>query len=97
MTAHIVGEHTELEESGSRHEELYYVASGRARFTVDGEEVDAPAGTFVHVRAPGATRGAVAREAGTTSLCVGGEPGAAFAVSPWERRYFAADPAAAHG
>ena len=32
---------------GQRAQELYFVVSGRATFTVDGEEVDAPAGTFV--------------------------------------------------
>lgn len=80
--------HTETEGSGTRHEELFYVAAGRAEFEVDGERIDAPAGTFVHVRDPAAARGAVAREAGTVLLCVGGEPGAAYTVSPWERGHF---------
>ncbi|MGH3093180.1 MAG: hypothetical protein ACRDOG_12765 [Gaiellaceae bacterium] len=88
----VIGEHTETDESGTRHEELYYVVTGHATFTVDGEQVDAPAGTFVYVRDPDASRGAVAREAGTTVLCLGGTPGEAFAVSPWERKY---DPDAA--
>ena len=72
--------------------ELYYTVDGHATFTVAGEEVDAPAGTFVYVRDPDASRGAVAREADTTLLCLGGTPGEAFAVSPWERKY---DPHAA--
>ncbi|HEX2045026.1 MAG TPA: hypothetical protein VHF23_05295 [Gaiellaceae bacterium] len=83
----VIGEHTETEESGTRHEELYYVAAGRATFTLDGEQVDAPAGTFLHVRDPAVRRSAVAREPGTTVLCFGGTPGEAFAVSPWERKY----------
>lgn len=83
----VIGEHTETDESGTRHEELYYVVAGRATFTIDGEEADAPAGTFVYVRSPDASRRAVAREADTTVLCFGGTPGEAFAVSPWERRY----------
>src|SRR3954453_20392649 len=42
------------------HEELYVVLRGRAAFTVDGQEVDAPVGTFVFVRDPAAVRSAVA-------------------------------------
>ena len=42
----VVEEHRE--EGG--HEELYVVVSGRAAFTLDGEEQDAPAGTLVHCR-----------------------------------------------
>jgi mannose-6-phosphate isomerase-like protein (cupin superfamily) len=86
----VVGEHSEVEESGTRHEELYFVVKGHATFTVEGQEVDAPAGTFVYVPDPGATRSAVAREAGTTVICFGGTPGEAFEVSSWERKY---DPA----
>ena len=88
----LIGEHAETDESGTRHEELYYVVAGRAMFTVDDEDIDAPAGTFVYVRDPDARRGAVAREPDTTVLCLGGTPGEAFAVSPWERKY---DPDAA--
>ena len=86
----VIVEHNEIEESGTRHEELYYVARGHAIFTVGGEEVDAPAGTFVYVPDPGVMRSAIAREAGTIVLCFGGTPGEAFEVSPWEREY---DPA----
>jgi hypothetical protein len=83
----VVIEHRETEESGTEHEELYYVSEGRASFTIEGEEVDAPAGTFVYVSDPGAMRGAVAEEDGTAILCFGGTPGEAFSVSPWERKY----------
>ncbi len=83
----VVVEHTEVDDSGTAHEELYFVASGRARFSVAGEEVDAPAGTFVYVRDPRAVRGAVAQEPGTTVIAVGATPGEPFAVSPWERKY----------
>ncbi len=88
----IVGDHTETDDSGTSHEELYFVASGGATFTVDGEEVDAPAGTFLYVRDPDSRRAAIAHEPGTTVLCLGGEPGAAFSVSPWEQKYFGPDP-----
>lgn len=83
----VVGEHSETEESGTSHEELYYVARGHATFTVDGKEVDAPEGTFVYVPDPASVRSAVAHVAGTTVLCLGGTPGEAFTVSAWERKY----------
>ena len=76
----VIGEHTE----DSGHEELYFVSAGRASFTVDGNEVDAPAGTFVFVGEPTTKRKAVAREAGTTILSVGAKPGEAFEVMTWE-------------
>jgi mannose-6-phosphate isomerase-like protein (cupin superfamily) len=68
------------------HEELYFVATGRARFFVDGEEIDAPAGTFVFVGDPTLRRRAVAQDAGTTVLSVGAPSGFPFTVSPWELR-----------
>lgn len=81
----VIGEHDELGKRAGRHEELYFVSSGHATFTVDGDEIDAPAGTFVFVRDPAAKRKAIAQEAGTTILVVGGKPGEAFEPSPWER------------
>jgi quercetin dioxygenase-like cupin family protein len=84
----LVEEHTEIEDSGTRHEELYVVVSGRATFTVAGDEVDAPAGTLVFVPDPATVRSARALEDGTTVLAIGGEPGAAYCVSPWEQKYF---------
>ena len=83
----VITEHNETDENGTRHEELYVVTSGHATFTVGGEQVDAPAGTFVYVPDPDTMRAAVAREEGTTVLCFGGTPGEAFKVSPWERKY----------
>ena len=77
-------DHTEDPDSGTRHEELYLVVSGRAAFKVDGEEFEAPAGTFVYVPDPKSTRGAVALDAGTILLAVGGEPGCAFSPSEWD-------------
>lgn len=55
--------------------------TGHATFKVDGEVFEAPAGTFVYVYDPAATRGAVARDSGTTLLAIGGEPGATFTPS----------------
>jgi tetratricopeptide (TPR) repeat protein len=81
----VVGEHDELGERSGKHEELYFVSSGHATFTVNGDEIDAPSGTFVFVRDPAAKRKAVAKEAGTTVIIAGGNPGEAFSPSPWER------------
>src|ERR1700751_1759571 len=68
----VVEEHTE-EQLG--HEEIYVVIRGHATFTVDGEEVDAPWGTIVYLDDVTQKRHAVALEAGTTVLAVGGVPG----------------------
>lgn len=80
----VIEEHDELGHGAGRHEELYFVATGHATFELGGEEVDAPAGTAVFVRDPAVRRGAVAKEADTTVLVVGGVPGRAFEPSPWE-------------
>jgi hypothetical protein len=83
----LVEEHDEAVEPGAGgHEEIYAITRGRATFTVDGETVDAPAGTIVHVADPKLVRSAVAGEAGTIVLCVGAEPGKAFEPSEWELR-----------
>jgi tetratricopeptide (TPR) repeat protein len=71
-------------EENSEHEELYLVLSGRATFTVDGEEVDAPAGTLVFVNDPKAQRKAVAAEAGSSVLAIGAKPGEAYRPLGWE-------------
>jgi tetratricopeptide (TPR) repeat protein len=65
------------------HEEVYAVVAGHATFTVDGEEVDAPAGTLVYLDDPAQERAAVAREPGTTVLAIGGVPGV-HEPSAWE-------------
>ena len=78
----VVEPHTE---EGADHQELYFVARGRAKFTVDGDEFDAPAGTYVFIPEPESHRHAVALEAGTTVLSFGGPP--AFEPSEWEGRW----------
>jgi len=65
------------------HEEMYVVLRGRATFTLDEEEIDAPSGTLVFVR-PGTRRGAVAAEDETFILAVGAKPGVVFEPSAWE-------------
>jgi hypothetical protein len=83
----VVEPHTENPELG--HQELYFVARGRARFTLDGEEHDCPAGTYVFVPDPSTHRHAVAEEAGTTVLSFGGPP--VFKPSAWEWTFRAAN------
>jgi quercetin dioxygenase-like cupin family protein len=75
----VVEEHSEAD----GHEELYVVLRGRATFTLGDDQVDAPAGTFVHAK-PGTKRGAIAAEDGTAVLAVGAKPGVVFEPSPWE-------------
>ena len=70
------------------HEELFAVMSGHALFTVDGEEIDAPAGTLVFVRDPALIRSARATVDGTALLAIGGRAGMPFEISRWEREWF---------
>jgi mannose-6-phosphate isomerase-like protein (cupin superfamily) len=76
----VVEPHTEND--ALAHEELYFVHRGRARFELDGETLDAPAGTYVFVPDPATHRHAVAEEPGTTVLSFGGPP--TFTPSAWE-------------
>ena len=77
-------------EESLRHEEVYVVLSGRANFELDGEALDAPAGTIVFLRDPTVRRYATAAEPHTTVLAVGGRPGEAYTPSAWEW-YFEAE------
>ena len=72
----LINEHDESEEQDLQ-EELYLVQRGRATFELDGERVDAPAGTFVFAR-PGVKRTAFAEEPGTTLVAIGATPGKAY-------------------
>jgi tetratricopeptide (TPR) repeat protein len=80
----VVEEHAETGSGSGGHEELYVVVSGRAVFTVDGERVDAPAGTAVFVPGLDTRRGAVAGEPDTTVLVIGGPADRPLAISPFE-------------
>ncbi|HEU0195215.1 MAG TPA: hypothetical protein VFQ71_13505 [Gaiellales bacterium] len=79
----IINEHDEADEEGDAQEELYLVQRGRARFELDGEQVDAPAGTFVYVPAS-VKRTAFAEDPGTTLVAIGGTPGKPYQVRGWE-------------
>jgi tetratricopeptide (TPR) repeat protein len=77
----LINEHDEAEDDGQ--EELYLVQTGRARFELDGESVDAPAGTLVYA-SPEVRRTAFAEEPGTTLIALGGTPGKAYEAGGWE-------------
>ena len=78
----LINEHDESQENDLQ-EELYLVQRGRATFELDGERVDAPAGTFVFVR-PEVKRTAFAEEPGTTLVALGGTPGKAYEARGFE-------------
>ena len=78
--ADVVEPHSEAD-----HVELYFVHAGAARFTLDDETFDAPAGTYVYIDEPKVRRHAVALEPGTTVLTFGGPP--TFEPSEWEGRW----------
>ena len=70
---------SEHDESGSGQEELYIVLDGNATFEVDGDTVDAPAGTFVFV-GPESRRKATGDG---TVLAIGATPGQAYQGIDW--------------
>ena len=76
----IINEH---DESDGEEEELYLVQQGRATFELDGDRVDAAAGTLVFA-GPGVKRTAFAEEPGTTIVALGGTPGKAYEPIGWE-------------
>jgi hypothetical protein len=88
---HLIEEHDETGSGAGGHEELYVVIAGHARFTIDGAEHDAPAGTLVFLPDPKSRRTATALADGTTAIAVGGAAGEPYQVSPWEPT-FAAKP-----
>jgi len=71
----LINEHDE--EGGQ--EEVYVVLDGTATFEIDGETVEAPAGTFLSVR-PEAKRKATGD---ATVLALGGTPGEAYQGMDW--------------
>jgi tetratricopeptide (TPR) repeat protein len=76
----IINEHDEADDS---QEELYLVQRGHAAFELDGERVDAPAGTLVYAQ-PGVKRTAFAEQPGTTIIVLGGTPGKTYEPHGYE-------------
>ena len=82
---------------GRGHEEVYLVVRGSARFVLDGEALDAAAGTFVRVESH-VRRAASALEVPAAVVVVGGDPEYEPAASEWIERarpWFRDDPARA--
>ena len=77
--ATVIPEHDENSD-----EELYVVTEGVAVFTVGEEQIEAPAGTLVHVPDPATVRGAVAKQAPVTVLAFGATRGQPFSPRAWE-------------
>ena len=74
----------EHDESASGQQELYFVHRGEVKATLDGEEVVVPAGSAVHCE-PGAKRKFESAASPTTLLVIGGTPGKAYEIGPWEQ------------
>jgi tetratricopeptide (TPR) repeat protein len=84
----VIERHDERSPGAGGHEELYVVLTGRASFEIEGEAVDAQAGSMLAIE-PGATREATATAPDTTVLVIGGDPGSALPPSPFEYWYTA--------
>jgi hypothetical protein len=77
----VVNEHDEGDPTADQ--ELFLVLRGHATFEIDGDRVDAPAGTFVYAP-PHTKRTASAEQDGTTILLVEGTPGRGYDARGWE-------------
>jgi hypothetical protein len=87
----LINEH---DESGPGQEELYIVLDGNATFEVDGETVDAPAGTLIFVP-PNLMRKATGEG---TVLALGATPGEAYQGMDWGEAWpFQSESMAAYG
>src|SRR5215469_1744598 len=85
-TAHAVGDlviNEHDEDDPSADQELFLVLRGHAVFELDGDLVDAPAGTLVFAP-PRTQRTATAKEEGTTIIALEGTPGRAYEARGWE-------------
>ena len=79
----VIREHDEMLLGDAGQEELYIVLNGKATFEIDGETVEAEAGSLLLVE-PTAKRKATANEDGTSVLVIGGTPGEAYDPAPEE-------------
>ncbi len=77
----VINEHDEGDPTADQ--ELFLVLRGHAVFEVDGDLVDAPAGTLVFAP-PRTKRSASAKEDGTTIIALEGTPGKAYEARGWE-------------
>jgi quercetin dioxygenase-like cupin family protein len=77
----------EHDETASNQEELYIVLRGTARFTLDGDELEAGALSVVAIPDPAVRREAVAVEDGTLLLAFGAPGGSGFHTT-WRPEHF---------
>lgn len=77
----VINEHDEDDPSADQ--ELFLVLRGHAVFEIDGDRVDAPAGTLVFAP-PRTKRTAFAAADGTTVIAVEGTPGKGYEARGWE-------------
>ena len=77
----LINEHDE--DDPTEDQELFLVLRGQAVFEVDGDRVDAPAGTLVFAP-PRTKRTACAKQEGTVIIAVEGTPGKAYEPRGWE-------------
>jgi hypothetical protein len=77
----VINEHDEGDPTADQ--ELFLVVRGHAVFDIDGDRVDAPAGTLVYAP-PRTRRTASAEQDGTTIIAVEGSPGKAYEARGWE-------------
>jgi hypothetical protein len=77
----VINEHDEGDPTADQ--ELFLVLRGHAVFELDGDRVDAPAGTLVFAP-PRLKRMATAKAAGTTIIALEGTPGQAYEPRGWE-------------
>jgi hypothetical protein len=77
----VINEHDEGDPTADQ--ELFLVLRGHAVFEVEGDRVEAPAGTLVFAP-PRTKRMASAKEDGTTIIALEGTPGKAYEARGWE-------------
>jgi len=77
----VINEHDEGDPTADQ--ELFLVLRGHAVFELDGDRVDAPAGTLVFAP-PHIKRTASATQEGTTIIALEGTPGKAYEARGWE-------------
>jgi mannose-6-phosphate isomerase-like protein (cupin superfamily) len=74
----------EHDETASGQQEVYFVHAGEALATLEGQQVHVAAGTAVACE-PEAKRKFEAAASPTTLIVIGGTPGRAYEVGPWEK------------
>jgi hypothetical protein len=77
----VINEHDEGDPTADQ--ELFLVLRGHAVFDLDGDRIDAPAGTLVFAP-PRTKRTASAQQDGTTIIAVEGTPGKGYEARGWE-------------